>query len=128
MMDLRLDEIIEAATRRERALAAGSTHVPADARSDRGPRPDAVSSLDAPEILWPLQKDQLPPRCENCGAGRASFEITPPYGSVRYGDATCLMCTRVVRRLKSDALRRMSMTDGDLNPKRGRPPGKAAQA
>jgi len=123
---MNLDEILEAANRRRMALDAGSMHVPASLRSSKGPRPDAESSLDVPQLLWPLQRHLIPARCSHCGASGANFETDQPYGSIRHGEVRCLLCSRTVVRLKTDAFRPTVLTGEDLKPRRGRPSRKVA--
>lgn len=107
-MTFDIAEILETATRRERALLAGSTHVPVALRSAPGPRPDAVSPLDRPLLLWPSERRLVPARCWNCGAGRANFETKAPYGLQKVGEIECGPCSRVVVRLKADGTRRVT--------------------
>jgi hypothetical protein len=106
MIDFDLNEIIERETRREAALAAGSMHVPLAMRSAAGPLPDAVSPLDAPELLWPTERAKVPERCPNCGAGRSSFVVSADgFALSKCGEVSCLMCTRTIVRLKDDKTR-----------------------
>lgn len=120
-----IEEILERETRRAQALNAGSMHVPAFLRSEKGPLPGAVSELDAPLLLWPSQRHLMPRRCpnEDCGVGSANFDTDPPYGRSRHGATTCMLCSRTVVRWKDDRTRPVPLTDDDLMPRRGRPPG-----
>ena len=104
-MSFDLAEILEQAARRERALLAGSTHVPVALRSAPGKRDDAVSPLDRPLLLWPSERGQVPSRCWNCNAGRANFETKAPYGLVKVGVVSCLLCSRVQVNLRADGTR-----------------------
>lgn len=70
-----------------------------------GPRPDATSPLDRPELLWPSRRASIPRSCWHCGAGSTMFDTDPPYGLVKTGQVTCLACSRVVVRLKADGTR-----------------------
>lgn len=102
-----LDAILDQAARRARALQ-GSHHANHQhRRSWEGPRADAESELDRPELLWPAQRRQVPARCHQCGAGRAMFDVDAPYGLRTRGDVTCLACTRVIVRLRADWTRRV---------------------
>lgn len=123
--DFDLNEWAGSSARRQAALATGSSHVAMSRHRYDGPRQDAVSELDVPELLYPSQWAERPQRCWNCGAGRASFETTPPYGLVKQGESSCFVCSRVVVRWKDDKTRRPVLTVADLAPApRGRPPMK----
>jgi hypothetical protein len=115
--------LLEAARRRELALS-GSSHLPTRTPAHAGPRPDAVSPLTAPELRWPSQQDKLPKRCTYCGSPGLSTD--PPYGLVKFGETTCLLCSRVVVRWKADgtrSIRELAANLGVIGPaKRGRPP------
>lgn len=123
---LDLDALIERETRRRVALDQATSAQAHTARGWAGKRADAASSNDRPELIWPDQRYRLPGRCWNCGATPASFETDPPYGTVRRGETTCLLCSRVVVRWKSVAPRPVVLApEASLAPKRGRPPGTA---
>ena len=107
MVAFDLDAILEREARRARALVAGSKHTGPDGPRWQGPRADAVSELDAPELLWPTERARVPARCLNCGAGRAAFVVTAPYGFTRRGSIDCLMCNRTLARLRDDKTRRV---------------------
>ena len=131
MINFDIDALLDQCARRERALQ-GSQHVPTGyGRStvNAGPRPDAVSPLDRPELLWPSERNKLPRRCWNCQAGSAHFDYgDAPYGLQKTGTVTCVTCSHVVVRLKADGIRPVVLPP-DPGPKRGRPPvGIAAPA
>lgn len=104
MIDFNLDEIIDRETRRARA-SVGSHHANAGGPRWQGPRADAVSPNDRPELRWPSQRHLVPSRCWNCGASRANYDTTPPYGLVKRGETTCMTCSRVVVRWRPDGSR-----------------------
>lgn len=117
-------ELIETATRRELALK-GSLVTTRNPKAYVGPRPDAVSPLDRPEIRWPSERHLVPERCWNCGTGRLNFDIDAPYGLRKAGEVTCRSCSRVQVRLKADNTERAPLpppTPEELTPRRGRPP------
>lgn len=99
------DELIEQLTRREWALNTGSSHIPRDQRANAGPRGDAESPLDRPELRWPSQRHQAPTRCHHCGAGGANLLTDPPHGTVKHGETTCLLCGRVSVRWRAERTR-----------------------
>lgn len=96
---LDLDALIEERTRRELALRGNHADV-AHGESKSGVREDAQSSADRPTILWPDQRHLVPRRCWHCGANRANFETNEPYGTVKRGEITCWVCSRLQVNLK----------------------------
>lgn len=122
MINFDIRSLLEREDRRERALAAGSKHTGPDGPRWQGPRPDAVSELDVPELLYLSQWAERPARCWNCGAGRGGHIVTPPYGLEKVGHSVCLLCGRVTVRWRADGTRPLPLTRAQRFPKRGRPP------
>lgn len=101
-----VDAILETMRRRERALqTAGSHQSKFNGPRWDGPRPDAQPSADRPILVWPDQRRDIPRSCWNCGAGSANYEVRAPYGLVKTGEVNCLVCSRVVVRLRALAPR-----------------------
>lgn len=121
MIDFDIADLLDREDRRQRALNTGSRHIVPGPRW-QGPRADAVSELDVPELLYPSQWAERPARCWNCGAGRAGFETHPPYGLEPKGESVCMTCSRIVARWKDDKTRPVPLTHEQIHPKRGRPP------
>lgn len=114
--------IVEAANRRERGLKAGSTHIPLALRPPKGPRADADSPNDRPELRWPSERREVPRACWHCGAGGGMFEADLPHGLRKRGEIRCLLCSRVIVRLKADGTRPIPLADDEPRPRRGHPP------
>lgn len=103
-MTFDIADLIATATRREMALR-GSLVTTRNPKAYVGPRDDAVSSLDRPELLWPSERRSIPERCWNCGVGRANFETKAPYGLRKVGEIVCGPCSRTIVRLRADGTR-----------------------
>lgn len=128
-VEIDLEAIIEQERRR---VAAMSNATSAQARNQTvhdGRRADAESPNDRPCLIWPDQRHLLPPRCHHCGAGRANFETRPPYGMIKRGETTCLVCSRVEVTWRALVPKPAPLSpEESLAPKRGRPPGPSTEA
>lgn len=118
-----VDALLDQMARRDRALNAGSTHIPLALRTTSGPLPEAESPNDRPLLEWPSERHLAPRRCHRCRS--TALETDEPYGLVRHGETRCMLCSRVVVRWRADNTERAPLaplTDDELHPRRGRPP------